>query len=158
MRNSFKIYGVMMLGLVSATTVVSSSAFGAMTAADCDAKWKLADTNGDGVINEAEQASYFAYYRIADKAIADDKLSNAQFMTDCQSGMYDQAAVDAGAPLPGANSFTEKQAQDRAVAYGFAAVSSLTKDGNGIWRGTATQDGKQVKVAIDYKGNVVAGM
>ena len=35
-------------------------------------------------------------------------------------------------------------------------VSALTKDDQGIWRGTATKDGKHVKVAVDYKGNVVA--
>lgn len=158
MNNTAKIYGLLMLGLISATTLVSTSAFAAMTSADCDAKWKSADTNADGTITETEQASYFAYYRLAGKSVADDKLTNTQFMTDCQSGMYDQAAVDAGAPLEGANSFTEKQAQDRAVAHGFSAVSTLTKDDKGIWRGTATQDGKQVNVAIDFKGNVVATM
>ena len=158
MNNTSKIYGLMMLGLISATTLVTSSAFAAMTSADCDAKWKSADTNADGTITEAEQASYFTNYRLAGKALSDDKLTKNQFMTDCQSGMYEEAAVDTGAPLSGANSFTEAQAQDRAVAHGFAAVSKLVKDDNGIWRGTATQDGKQVNVAIDYKGNVVAGM
>lgn len=29
-------------------------------------------------------------------------------------------------------------------------------DGDGIWRGAATKDGKAVKVAIDFKGNVVS--
>ena len=61
-----------------------------------------------------------------------------------------------GAPVAGANSFTEGQAKDRAVAHGFSSVSDLKKDGDGIWRGSAMQDGKAVQVAVDYKGNVVA--
>ena len=116
MNNTSKIYGIMLLGLMWATPLVSSSAFATMTSADCDAKWQSADTNADGTITEAEQASYFANYRLAGKPVANDKLTKDQFMTDCQSGMYDQAAADAGAPLSGANSFTEAQAQDRAIA------------------------------------------
>jgi putative membrane protein len=63
--------------------------------------------------------------------------------------------MDAGAPLKGANSFTEGQAKDRAASHGFTNVSALTKDGDGIWRGTAQMDGKAVNLAVDYKGNVV---
>ena len=63
--------------------------------------------------------------------------------------------MDAGAPLKGANSFTEGQAKDRAVSHGFTNVSALAKDADGIWRGTAQLDGKPVKLAVDYKGNVV---
>src|SRR5262249_8393571 len=59
-------------------------------------------------------------------------------------------------PLPGANSFTEAQAKSRIEAQGFVSVSSLKKDDQGIWRGTAMKDGKTVNVALDYKGNVVA--
>jgi len=36
------------------------------------------------------------------------------------------------------------------------SVSDLKKDGDGIWRASAMQDGKAVQVAIDYKGNVVS--
>jgi hypothetical protein len=32
----------------------------------------------------------------------------------------------------------------------------MTKDADGIWRGNATHDGKSGKVAVDFKGNVVA--
>jgi len=58
-------------------------------------------------------------------------------------------------PLPGANSFTEEQAKTRIEEAGFAQVSALTKDDSGIWRGSATKDGKSVGVALDYQGNVV---
>ncbi|RTM07529.1 MAG: DUF4142 domain-containing protein [Hyphomicrobiales bacterium] len=64
---------------------------------------------------------------------------------------------NASAPVPGANSFTEAQAKSRIQDAGFSNVSALTKDDQGIWRGTAEKDGKQVAVALDFKGNVVAG-
>lgn len=63
----------------------------------------------------------------------------------------------ASAPVPGANSFTEAQAKSRIQDAGFSNVSALTKDDQGIWRGTADKDGKQVPVALDFQGNVVAG-
>lgn len=60
-------------------------------------------------------------------------------------------------PLSGANSFTEDQAKSRIQDAGFSDVSKLTKDDEGIWRGQANKDGKNTTVALDYKGNVVAG-
>lgn len=60
-----------------------------------------------------------------------------------------------GAPVAGANSFTESQAKARIEANGFTNVSGLKKDDQSIWRGTASKDGKQVSVALDYQGNVV---
>ena len=41
------------------------------------------------------------------------------------------------------------------MAAGLTSVASLVKDGDGIWRGSAMKDGKAVKVAVDFKGNVV---
>ena len=61
-----------------------------------------------------------------------------------------------GAPVPGANSFTEGQAKSRIEERGFTNVSTLTKDASGIWRGTAMQNGKSVQVSLDFQGNVVA--
>lgn len=66
------------------------------------------------------------------------------------------ADVAAAAPLPGANSFTESQARSRIESMGYTGVSALAKDGQSIWRGSATKDGKSVSVAVDFKGNVVA--
>jgi protein CpxP len=59
-------------------------------------------------------------------------------------------------PLKGANSFTEGEAKSRAEARGFSDIKDLKKDSEGIWRGHAMQGGKQVEIAVDYKGNVVA--
>ena len=57
---------------------------------------------------------------------------------------------------PGANSFTEAQARSRLESAGYTNVSALKKDEQGIWRGTAMKDGKQMTVAIDFKGNITA--
>lgn len=59
-------------------------------------------------------------------------------------------------PVAGANSFTEGQARGRIEDRGFASVSELKKDDNGIWRGKAMKDGKAVDVSLDFQGNVVA--
>jgi hypothetical protein len=61
-----------------------------------------------------------------------------------------------GAPVAGANSFTEGQAKSRIEAHGFTNVGGLKKDSDGVWRGTATQAGKSVKVSVDFQGNVVS--
>ena len=61
-----------------------------------------------------------------------------------------------GAPVAGSNSFTEGQAKSRIEDKGFKNVSGLQKDGNGVWRGKAVQDGKAVNVSVDFQGNVVA--
>ena len=56
----------------------------------------------------------------------------------------------------GANSFTEGQARSRLDGAGYANVTSLAKDKDGVWRGRAMRAGSPVEVAVDYKGNVVA--
>lgn len=60
------------------------------------------------------------------------------------------------APVEGANSFTESQAKERIAEAGYTDVSGLKLDDKGVWRGTATKDGKSVSVGLDYQGNVVA--
>jgi putative membrane protein len=59
-------------------------------------------------------------------------------------------------PVAGANSFTEGQAKSRIESQGFANVSGLTKDDQGIWRGNATKDGRNVIVSLDFHGDVFA--
>lgn len=63
---------------------------------------------------------------------------------------------NATAPVEGANSFTEAQAKDRIVEAGYADVTGLKLDDKGVWRGTATKDGKSVNVSLDYQGNIIA--
>ena len=74
------------------------------------------------------------------------------------SGDTNQAITTTGAnadqPAHGRNSFTMKQAKHRIAAKGYAQVTGLKKDPDGVWRGTATKDGQSVQVWLDYKGNV----
>lgn len=70
-----------------------------------------------------------------------------------QSPTSDTALV----PARGANSFTEDQAKSRIEAQGYANVSDLTKDDNGVWRGRAQKGGTPVGVWLDYKGTVGQG-
>ncbi len=64
-------------------------------------------------------------------------------------------ANNSGAPAAGANSFTRAQARSHIEKAGYSNVSRLVKDKDGIWRGTATKDGQNVSVALDYQGNIV---
>jgi hypothetical protein len=124
--------------------------------AECRDLWKKADTNADGVLADRESVRYFALMRVGDRTVATEgRMTQAEFMDACKADVFQARRPDEGAPLKGANSFTEGQAKDRAVGHGMESVSALKKDDDGIWRGTATQDGKTVQIAIDYKGNVV---
>ena len=60
------------------------------------------------------------------------------------------------APVKGRNSFTEGEAKSRIESNGFSNVSQLAKDDDGVWRGRAMKDGREVAVSLDYQGNVVA--
>jgi hypothetical protein len=60
------------------------------------------------------------------------------------------------APVKGRNSFTEGEAKSRIESNGFSNVSQLAKDDDGVWRGRAMKDGREVTVSLDYQGNVVA--
>jgi len=61
------------------------------------------------------------------------------------------------APVKGSNSFTEGEAKSRIEKMGFSKVGDLKKDDNGVWRGHATKNGRQVDVSLDYQGNVIEG-
>ena len=65
------------------------------------------------------------------------------------------AGNNPGAPVAGANSFTQGEARSRIAARGFSKISALKKDKNGIWHGKAVKDGTAVNVSLDYEGNVV---
>lgn len=56
----------------------------------------------------------------------------------------------------GANSFTADQARGRMAKAGYPGVTDLVKTRDGQWVGSATKGSQQVRVTLDYKGNVVA--
>jgi hypothetical protein len=144
-----------------ATTALAATAYAACPAfaatdADCQALWTKADVNKDGVLSDAEAMRYAAAMRVREaKMPADGKLTQAAFMDACKADVYAPATPDPGAPLKGANSFTEGQAKDRAMARGATDIGPIAKDADGVWRGPAHLDGKPTQVAVDYKGNVV---
>ena len=63
-------------------------------------------------------------------------------------------SADTSTPAHGSNSFTMRQARHRIMKHGFTQVKELTKDDQGVWHGTAMQNGSSVKVWEDYKGSV----
>lgn len=144
----------LMLGL-GAAVLLPNVAAAAMTDAECTAAFVSADANKDGILSDTEGRRYYASLRVAQRPVTDGKLTQADFLTHCKSDVFKASTADAGAPLKGSNSFTEAQAQDRAMAAGFGTISALKKDDNGVWRGTAMDGSKSVNVAVDYKGNVV---
>lgn len=68
--------------------------------------------------------------------------------------------VNPGAPVAGANSFTEAQAKSRMEAAGFTGVSGLMKDKDGVWHGKASKAGAgaTTDVTLDFQGNVTSKM
>lgn len=128
----------------------------AMSDAECDALWRKADVNSDGLLTEGESERYLAAMRTRNREVpASNNLSMEAFRASCLADDFKSADRDPGAPLKGANSFTEGQAKDRALAAGFTEISPLKKDEDGIWRGSAKDGSNSVSIAIDYKGNVV---
>lgn len=66
-------------------------------------------------------------------------------------------AANALSPAKGKNSFTMNQARIRIQARGFAQVTNLKKDNDGVWRGKGQKNGVTGDVWVDYKGNVGQG-
>lgn len=57
-------------------------------------------------------------------------------------------------PVAGHTSFTRSQARGHIENSGYSHVRNLVKSKDGIWHATATQDGKSLRVTLDYQGNV----
>ena len=147
-----------MIPLVLALAAVSLAVPSwAATDAECQDMWKNADANRDGVLSDKESIRYVALMNVGNLTVATEgRITQNEFMDACKGDTYAPHKSDAGAPLKGANSFTEGQAKDRAVGHGGVdSVSAMKKDDDGIWRGTGTQGGKTMQIAVDYKGNVV---
>lgn len=61
---------------------------------------------------------------------------------------------NSNAPVAGRNSFTEGQAKSKIESAGYANVSALQKDNDGVWRGKADKAGTSTDVSVDFQGNV----
>lgn len=124
-------------------------------APDCAAEFAALDTDGNGYVSAAESPSYAARAAVDGMTAGAEGLSQDDHLAICGSDSWSNATPQAGAPFEGANSFTEDQARERAVAWNVTDVSALVQDEQGIWRGTGMVAGNAVSVAIDYRGNVV---
>src|SRR6186713_2835047 len=76
-----------------------------------------------------------------------------------QSGPNNNAVNSPGqnnsnAPVAGRNSFTEGQTKSKIEDAGYANVTELKKDDNGVWRGKASKSGSSTAVSVDFQGNV----
>ena len=72
------------------------------------------------------------------------------------SALKDPQSQKAGSPAAGHNSFTMGQAREHIEKAGFAGVTGLMKDHDGLWQGRARKDGRRVHVAMDFQGNVTS--
>ncbi len=127
----------------------------AASAEDCQAQFTTLDVDANGYLTDAEAPREFARARVDAVTPDANGISKAAFLELCGSDNWVQKTPEDGAPFEGANSFTEEQARDRAVAWNVTDVSALTLDEKGVWRGTGKVDGADVSVGVDYKGNVV---
>jgi hypothetical protein len=59
------------------------------------------------------------------------------------------------APMVGANSFTQGQAQAVLERNGYSEISPLMNE-QGVWHGTAKKGGARMSVGVDYKGHITA--
>ncbi|NLS00409.1 PepSY domain-containing protein [Rhizobium sp. P38BS-XIX] len=59
-----------------------------------------------------------------------------------------------GAPVAGKNSFTESQARSHIEKAGYKNIQGLKLDSQGVWRATASKNGKSAAVSLDFQGNV----
>ena len=140
---------------MAATACAALPAFAASDA-DCQAMWAKADVNHDGVLSDAEAMRYAAAMRVRETTVpADGKLTQAAFMDACKADVYATATPDAGAPLKGANSFTEGQAKDRAMAHGATDIGPIARTATGCGAVRPSWTASPLRSPSTYKGNVV---
>ena len=88
---------------------------------ECPDMWKKAGAHGDGVLSDNESMHYVALMRVSNRTVATEgRITQAELKDACKNDLYAPHKAEAGAPLKGANSFTEGQASDRAIAVALA--------------------------------------
>ncbi len=85
---------------------------------------------------------------------ASGALAQSQTPSTSQTTPAANTEQNPGAPVAGKNSFTEDQAKSRIEEAGYTDVTGLKLDDQGVWRATASKDGKTVNVSLDFQGNV----
>ncbi len=85
---------------------------------------------------------------------ASGALAQSQTPSTSQTTPAVNTEQNPAAPVAGKNSFTEDQAKSRIEEAGYTDVTGLKLDDQGVWRATASKDGKTVNVSLDFQGNV----
>src|SRR5690242_8409094 len=85
---------------------------------------------------------------------ASTSFAQSETSTTSQTTPAVNTKQNPAAPVAGKNSFTESQDRSRIEDAGYADVSGLKLDDQGVWRATASKDGKQGAVSLDFQGNV----
>lgn len=157
---------IMIIAALMAPSAVSAQS------RDCPAKWKEADTDGNGTLTKQEDRFGYidAVRGSGRKLLVPDVLSRDEFILYCEGSLANTSAgtrehggpggaVDPskGSMTPGLVPFPKDQAMKRLEAAGYRDVGELALDDKGIWRTTVTFNGKRIPVAVDVKGDVLAG-
>ena len=105
----------------------------------------------------SELIRYVALMRVGNRTIATEgRITQAEFMDACKADVYAPRKADAGRTAEGRQQLHRRPGQGpRHRPRRRRQRRGLKKDDDGIWRGTGTQSGKTVQIAVDYKGNVV---
>src|SRR3954470_25079465 len=89
----------------------------------------------------------FAQDSALNTAQADRNAAQTGPQNPAVKGMHEN---NSSTPVKGANSFTRMEAQKQIEAKGYSHVAGLTKDQQGVWRGTAEKNGQTGPVTVDY--------
>jgi hypothetical protein len=95
--------------------------------------------------------SIAAFSLLASVSFAQDRPSGTEPQNKAVKGVHEN---NSSMPVRGANSFTRAEARKQIEAKGYTNVAGLTKDKDGVWRGTAQKNGATGPVSVDYQGNV----
>ena len=137
---------------------------------DCGSLWKEADVDANGSLSRDEdKRGYFDAFRVSGRQlVAEGTISRDEFMLYC-AGTLDRPAEPGkqgyerpdnrgkGDMTPGLIPFPRDEAMKRIQPLGYRDIGELTLDEKGIWRTSATVNGKQVPVSVDVQGDVLAG-
>ncbi len=137
---------------------------------DCGTLWKEADVDANGSLSrEEDKRGYFDAFRVSGRQLlAQGTISRDEFLLYC-AGSLDRPAEPGkqgyerpdnrgkGDMTPGLIPFPRDEAMKRIQALGYREIGDLTLDEKGIWRTSATVNGKQVPVSVDVQGDVLAG-
>lgn len=160
------------------TTNLSGAA--AQAPRDCVSLWKAADADSNGVLTRSEDSrGYFDAFKVSRLGpVEREVITRDEFVHYCEGrsatrkttkdqqesakgpaglGREGPGDLGKGDMTPGLIPFPKSEARSRLQAVGYRGLGELTLDEKGIWRTTAMFQGRQVDVAVDVQGEILAG-